>query len=245
MKTKITSLWILLGIIGMVLISGCIGEKPENIQPEQAAEQQPVQIPQEEVNETEPETETDELNETAPETVPTEEVNETAPETKEPEEETDWCKTTAAKKYGAGSETIWIEGIVEFKEKQACHLRYFSADAIGTIQYDWYFTENEEEIYKVTTYPNGTKEETKIETWINDFGKYANWCEYIATEKYGAGGKSIWIEGIVDFKEKQMCHLRYFSGTTQYDWYFTKNEDNVYKVTTQYPGRKVEEAKVV
>jgi len=78
------------------------------------------------------------------------------------EENLNWCVETAAKKYGAAEGSIWIDGIVEFKGKQMCHIRYFSVVVNGTMQYDWYFTENEEEIYRVTTSSSGEVEETKV-----------------------------------------------------------------------------------
>ena len=190
------------------------------------------------------------VNETGAETAekePVEKVNETGAEKKELEEDSAWCNAASAEKYGAGDDTQ-IEGVVEFKEKQMCHIRYLFTGTGGTTRYDWYFTKNDEEVYRVTTYPDGRVEETKVEPAAKESGGEFDWCEITAAEKYGAGGQAIGIEGVVEFKEKQMCHIRYFfigtGGITRYDWYFTKNDEEVYRVTT-YPDGRVEETKVV
>ncbi|ODS37025.1 hypothetical protein BEH94_08225 [Candidatus Altiarchaeales archaeon WOR_SM1_SCG] len=76
-------------------------------------------------------------------------------ETKEPEEDVDWCSTNAPNKYGA-------QGVVEFKGKDMCHIRYLLVSVDGTKTYDWYSTKNDEEVYRVINYPDGRVEETKI-----------------------------------------------------------------------------------
>ena len=147
MKTTAKNLGILfyiigiISIIGIFLISGCIGEKPEEKQ---------VELTELEKKQTELEKKF------------AEEINKTEPETKELEEDSDWCNATAAKKYSAGSKTMWTEGIVEFKGKPMCHLIDLIIGVNGTTKYEWYFTENEEEVYRVITYPDGRVEETKV-----------------------------------------------------------------------------------
>jgi len=157
-------LFCMIGVIGIILISGCIGEKSKEEQPEPVverpeAEQPPAEIIKEEQAEKEPEKK---VNETIIEKEPGKKLNET-PQV-EPEDYTDWCGGTAATTIvGGRGGTVWIEGVIEFKGKPMCHARYFSITAGKATQYDWYFTKNEEEIYRVITYPDGRKEESKIE----------------------------------------------------------------------------------
>ena len=168
MKIKTTDLWILSGIIGILLISGCIGEKSGEWQ--ETGEEQPGSGQEQEV--TIQEEPAGEVNETGPGSKPTGEVNETGHE-QEPagdadEKETvkvenypgnDWCVPTPGRSRPTDT-AAWVEGIVEFKGKQMCHSSYIS----GTMQYDVYSTINEEEVWRVKTYSNGTVEESKIES---------------------------------------------------------------------------------
>jgi len=168
MKTTAKNLGILfyiigiISIIGIFLISGCIGEKPEEKQVELTElEKKQTEL---EKKQTELEKKQAELEkkQTELEKKFAEEINKTEPETKELEEDSDWCNATAAKKYSAGSKTMWTEGIVEFKGKPMCHLIDLIIGVNGTTKYEWYFTENEEEVYRVITYPDGRVEETKV-----------------------------------------------------------------------------------
>ena len=78
--------------------------------------------------------------------------------------ESDWCTPTAAKKYSGGISAISIDGIVEFKGKQMCHVSSILVDDNGGItRYDWYFTQNDEEVCRIVTYPDGTVEESACE----------------------------------------------------------------------------------
>jgi len=164
MKIKTTNLWILFGIITILLINGCIGESPEKWrtfeeQPETEKEQQITEIIQEENAEAE------EVNETEYETEPSEDVNKTGSVETGDYSDMDWCEDTLALTITDCPKTrkIWTQGVVDFKGKLMCHAKYFVEGSDGERLYDWYFTKNKKEIYRVITYPNGSVEETKIE----------------------------------------------------------------------------------
>ncbi len=229
--------WILAGIIpgviGILLISGCIGG--EQKEPEPAGEiEEPTGSQEEKTG--------DEVKEDAIE-----------PDEKEVGEDTKWCVQTEGKNR-VGGVGGWVEGIVTYKGKEMCHTRYYSENHDGLIWYDWYNTKNDEEVYKKVTYPNGTVEETKVdavpkieEETETEIEKAPGWC--VPTEgRKQTGGVGGWVEGIVEYKGKEMCHTVYYSGDargilTRYDWYTTESSDELYKVTT-YPDGTVEEEKV-
>jgi DNA-binding transcriptional MerR regulator len=163
MKITAKNLGMLFGIIGVILILGCIGEKPEekqagtnleNKQAELENKQSQLEKKQAELEDKQSQLEKKqaEIEEKFTKT-----INEI-----ESGENRSWCEITAAKKYGAEGKSIWIEGVIEFKGKPMCHLRNLITGVNGTTPYDWYFTENEEEIWRVITYPNGTIEESKV-----------------------------------------------------------------------------------
>ncbi|ODS36733.1 hypothetical protein BEH94_04250 [Candidatus Altiarchaeales archaeon WOR_SM1_SCG] len=187
MKITAKNSGILLAIIGIFLIAGCIGETQDNKQAELEDKQSAMEDKHSELEDkqsamedkqAELEERQDELEDrqaeledkqsamedkqTELEDKFSEELNKTGSGKEEPGEDRNWCNADSAERYGSIGEAIWVEGVVEFKGMEMCHIRFFSIAASGKTQNDWYFTKNDEEIYSVTTHPDGRVEERRV-----------------------------------------------------------------------------------
>ena len=158
MKIAAKNLFTLFLAIGIISISGCIDEKQEFKTiggGEKEHKQQLMNPPQNEINREEnvKEDSTEEIDETE------------SQETEIFSDDMGWCKDDLAVTITECPKTrrIWTMGVLEFKGKLMCHAKYFVASSEGERLYDWYFTKDEKEIYRVITYLNGSVEETKIE----------------------------------------------------------------------------------
>jgi len=187
MKNEIKILCILLCMAGMILIGGCIGEKSGDTQLELEKKQIELEDKQLELKDKQIELEKRqseledkqsdlEKKQSALEKKQSElekkqselekefnrRINETESKIEVAEIEPEWCNSTSAEKYGRPGDAIWIEGVVEFKGLEMCHIRYFLTNTAGTTQNDWYFTKQNDAVYRVISYPGGKIEEIKI-----------------------------------------------------------------------------------
>jgi hypothetical protein len=187
MKNEIKILCILLCTAGMILIGGCIGEKSGDTQLELEKKQielenkqlelkdkqldfekrqSDLEDKQSDLEKKQSELEKRQYDLEKKQSKLEEEfnlrINETGSKIEVAGIEPEWCNSTSAEKYGRPGDAIWIEGVVEFKGLEMCHIRYFLTSAAGTTQNDWYFTKQNDAVYRVISYPGGKIEEIKI-----------------------------------------------------------------------------------
>ncbi len=173
MKIKGKNLGIIFVVIGILLIAGCVNEEKKEGTPEITCNKPYIKVGSDccldkdnnsicDKDEAPAETKTGETEEKPAGVKPAEKVTETIPEQIEIDErgkvETQCHDWTNYADYRGGGTVAVPNDLKQYKGRWMCHNRY-SLQNGGWV--DLYWTKYEEEVYKVTTNPDGTVDEVK------------------------------------------------------------------------------------
>jgi len=170
MKISVVNLWVLFGVVIVLLVSGCISETPGKWQEWAENNVTTKETPENKVLNPEKQVQIGNQNPTCDSNSecsiePSGEINETGILENVNLSSDDWCagEIDVTKADCPCQRKIWRRGLTEFEGTLMCHQSYVFRGNNEETQYDWYFTKDRREFYRVITYADGTIEKTRLE----------------------------------------------------------------------------------